>query len=143
MGMSADDQQTFDGLINHLKNAFQSGDTMSELIRNFYSQQQRKNESEDIFVDDLRIPVRNILACKPSFRAEANEQLKHQYAHKLLDQHYAAIAHSVLQKSHHTESFTQFHGHLALTFGSHSKAGKISSQAATVETTSSMISEKS
>ena len=25
MGMIADDQQTFDGLVNHLKNAFQSG----------------------------------------------------------------------------------------------------------------------
>ena len=32
MGMITDDQQTFDGLVNHLKNAFQSGETISELI---------------------------------------------------------------------------------------------------------------
>ena len=84
-----------------------------------YSQHQKKNESEDVFVDDLQILVRKIIAHKPSFRAEANKQLKHQYAHKLHDQYYAAIAHSALQTSDHMESFTQFCGHLALIFGSH------------------------
>ena len=37
MGMITDDQQTFDGLVNHLKNAFQSGEIVSELISDFYS----------------------------------------------------------------------------------------------------------
>ena len=73
--------------------------TLSELTSDFYSQQQRKNESEDIFANDLQILVRKIIA---------TEQLKHQYAHKLHDQYYAAIAHSALQTSDHTESFTQF-----------------------------------
>ena len=36
MGMIANDQQTFDGLVNHLKNAFQLEDTVSELISDFY-----------------------------------------------------------------------------------------------------------
>ena len=36
MGMIADDQQTFDGLVNHLKNAFQLGETISKLISDFY-----------------------------------------------------------------------------------------------------------
>ena len=143
MGMIADDQQTFDGLVNHLKNAFQSGETVSELISDFYGQHQKKNELEDAFADDLQILVRKIIAQKPSFRAEANEQLKHQYAHKLHDQYYAAIAHSVLQTSNPMETFTQFWGQLALTFGSHSRLGKISSQAAAIETTTSTISEVS
>ena len=141
MGMIADDQQTFNGLVNHLKNAFQSGETMSKLISDFYGCHQKRNESEDVFADDLQILVRKIIACKPSFRAEANEQLKHQYAHKLHDQYYAAIAHSVLQTSDHMESFTQFHGHLALTFSSCSKLGKISSWATAIKTTASTISE--
>ena len=141
MGMIVDDQHTFDGLNNHLKNAFKSGETMSELISDFYSWHQRKNESEDIFADDLQILVRKIIACKPSFRAEVSEQLKHQYAHNLHDQYYAAIAHSVLQTSDHMESSTQFCGPLALTFGSCSKSGRISSWAAAVETTSSTILE--
>ena len=100
MGMIVDDQQTFDDLVNHLKNAF---------------------------ADDLQILVRKIIAHKPSFWAEANKQLKQQYAHKLHDQYYAAIVHSLLQTSDHTESFTQFHGCLALMFGSHNRLGKISS----------------
>ena len=99
MSMIVDEQQTFDGLVNHLKNAFQSGETVSELISDFYGQHQKKNELEDAFADDLQILVRKIIARKPSFRAEANEQLKHQYAHKLHDQYYAAIACSVLQTS--------------------------------------------
>ena len=127
MGMIADDQQSFDGLVNHLKHAFQSGETMSELISDFYSCHQRKNESEDAFVDDLQILVRKIIACKPSFRAEMNEQLKNQYAHKLHNQYYAVIACSVLQTSGPSETFTQFWGRLALTFGSHSRSGKVSS----------------
>ena len=40
MGMIADDQQTFDGLGDNLKNAFQLGETVSELISDFYSQHQ-------------------------------------------------------------------------------------------------------
>ena len=53
MGMVADEQQTFEGLIQHLKNAFQSGETTSELISNFYARAQKKNESEEAFVDEL------------------------------------------------------------------------------------------
>ena len=125
MGMIVDDQQTFDGLVNHLKNAFQSGETVSELISDFYSQHQKKNELEDAFADDLQILVRKIIAQKPSFREEANEQLKHQYAYKLHDQYYAAIAHSVLQTSDQMETFTQFWGRLAPMFGSHSRLEKL------------------
>ena len=66
MGMIADDQQTFNGLVSHLKNAFQSGETMSGLISNLYGCHEIKNESEDVFVDDLQILVRKIIAHKPS-----------------------------------------------------------------------------
>ena len=110
MGMITDDQQTFNGLVNHLKNAFQSDETMSKLISNFYGYHQKRNESEDVFAEDLQILMRNIIAHKPSFRAEANKQLKHQYAHRLHDQYYAAIARSALQTSDHMKSLTQFCG---------------------------------
>ena len=50
---------------------------MTELISDFYCSQPRKNELEDIFADNLHILVRKIIAHKPFFRAEANEQLKH------------------------------------------------------------------
>ena len=141
MGMIMDDQQSFDGLVNHLKHAFQLGETVSELISDFYSRHQKKNELEDAFADDLQILVRKIITRKQSFRAEANEQLKNQYAHKLHDQYYAAIACSVLQTSDPSETFTQFWGCPALTFGNCGRLGKVSSQTAAIETTASMISE--
>ena len=62
MGMIVDDQQTFNGLVNHLKNAFQSGETVSELISDFYGHHQKRNESEDVFANDLQILVRKIIA---------------------------------------------------------------------------------
>ena len=42
MGMVADEQQTFEGLMQHLKNAFQSGETTSELISDFMQGPKRK-----------------------------------------------------------------------------------------------------
>ena len=141
MGMVADDQQTFEGLVQHLKNAFQSGETTSELISNFYARAQKKNESEEAFADDLQILVHKIIARKPEFREDANEQLKSQFAHKLKDPYYAVIARSMLQSSGDSETFTQFRGHLAMTFGGRSKLGKTSSHAAAIETSSYVILE--
>ena len=106
MGMMAEEDQSFEGLIDHLCDAFQSGETLSELISNFYGQSQKTRQAEDTFADDLQVLARKIIAQKPSFRKEANQQLKAQYAHKLWDQYYAAMAHSALQSSLEEESFT-------------------------------------
>ena len=73
MGMVAEDQQTFEGLIQHLKNAFQSGKTISELINDFHSLGQKKNKSEDVFAEDLQVLVWKIIARKPEFKTDANE----------------------------------------------------------------------
>ena len=137
-----DDQQTFEGLVQHLKNAFQSGETISELISDFYARAQKKNESEEAFADDLQILVCKIIARKPEFREDANEQLKSQFAHKLKDPYYAAIARSMLQSSGDSETFTQFWGHLAMMFGGRSKSGKTSSHTAAIETSSYVILEE-
>ena len=72
MGMVAEDQQTFEGLVQHLKNAFQSRKTISELISDFYGRAQKKNESEDVFVDDHQVLVQKIIARKLKFRTDAN-----------------------------------------------------------------------
>ena len=66
MGMVADEQQTFEGLVQHLKNAFQSRET-SKLTSDFYARAQKKNESEEAFVDELQILVCKIIARKPEF----------------------------------------------------------------------------
>ena len=61
MGMVAEDQQTFEGFVQHLKNAFQSGKTISKLISDFYGWTQKKNKSEDMFADNLHILVQKII----------------------------------------------------------------------------------
>ena len=142
MGMVTDDQQTFEGLIQHLKNAFQSRETTSKLISDFYARAQKKNESQEAFADDLQILVCKIIARKPEFREDVNEQLKSQFAHQLKDPYYAAIARSMLQSSGDSETFMQFWGHLAMTFGGRSKSGKTSSHTAAIETSSYVISEE-
>ena len=53
MGMVTEDQETFEGFVQHLKNAFQSGETVSELVSDFYALVQKRNEYEDVFADDL------------------------------------------------------------------------------------------
>ena len=108
MGMVMDEQQTFEELMQHLKNAFQSGKTISVLITDFYCWAQKKSKSENSFADNVQVLVWKIIARKPEFRKDANEQLKSQYAPKLKDPYYAAIAHSMLQSLDITESFTQF-----------------------------------
>ena len=67
MGMVAEEQQTFEGLVQHLKNAFQSGETISELISDFYGWAQKKNKSEDTFADELQTLVQKIIARKLEF----------------------------------------------------------------------------
>ena len=104
IGMVTDEQQIFKGLVQHLKNAFQSGETTSELISDFYARAQKKNESEEALADELQILVHKIIARKPEFREDANEQLKSQYAHKLKDPYYAEIAQSMLQSLEDSES---------------------------------------
>ena len=93
-------------------------------------------------MDELQILVHKIIARKPEFRKDANEQLKSQYAHKLKDTYYAAIAHSMLQSLEDSESFAQFRGHLAMTFGGRSRLGKTSSHTAAIKTSSYVISKE-
>ena len=131
MGMVAEEDQSFEGLIDHLCDAFQSGETLSELISNFYGWSQKTRETEDTFADDLQVLARKIIAHKLSFMKEANQQLKAQYMHKLQDQYYAAMAHSALQSSPEEESFMQFRGHLVTMFGGHSRQSQSSASSAT------------
>ena len=142
MGMVADEQQTFEGLIQHLKNAFQSGETTSEPISDFYARAQKKNESEEAFADELQILVHKIIARKLEFREDANEQLKSQSVHKLKDPCYAVIVRSMLQSSEDSESFTKFWGHLVMMFGGRTKLDKTRSHTAAIETSSYVISKE-
>ena len=90
MGRVAEKDQSFECLVEHLCDAFQSDEMLSILISNFYGQSQENRETEDTFVDDMQVFTRKSIAWKQSFCLEANHQFKAQYTHKLWDPYYAA-----------------------------------------------------
>ena len=85
MGIVVEEEESFEGLIEHLHDAFKSGKTHSKLISDFCGESQKTRENEDTFTDDLQVLARKIIVCKPPFHLEVNNQLKAQYVHKLQD----------------------------------------------------------
>ena len=57
MGMVAEENQSFEGLVEHMCDVFQWGKTLSELISDFYGWSQKTRETEDTFIDDLQVLV--------------------------------------------------------------------------------------
>ena len=121
LGLTPEQEQCFQGLIDHLSLAFQSCETVSSLIADFYNQCQRTRETEDAFTDELQILVRKIITRKWEFINEANQALKHQFAQNLRDPYFGVVARGQCLSSPDSESFTQFRGRLALMFNSQGK----------------------
>ena len=61
LGLTPEEEQSFQGLIDHLSLTFQSCKTVSSLIADFYNQFQKTRETEDAFADELQILVRKIV----------------------------------------------------------------------------------
>ena len=121
LGLTPKQEQSFQGLIDHLSLTFQSCETVSSLIADFYNRCQRTRETEDAFADELQILVRKIIARKPEFINEANQALKHQFAQNLRDPYFGVVARGQCLSSPDSKSFTQFRGRLALMFNSWGK----------------------
>ena len=79
-------------MLRHLSLAFQTCETVSSLIADFYNQSQKIRETEDAFADKLQVLVRKIVAQKPEFISEANQALKHQFAQNLRDPYFRVVA---------------------------------------------------
>ena len=58
LGLTAKEEQSFQGLIDHLSLICQSCKTVSSLIADFYNRFQKTRETEDAFADELQILVR-------------------------------------------------------------------------------------
>ena len=121
LGPTPEEEQSFQGLIDHLSLAFQSWETVSSLIADFYNGSQKIRETEDAFADELQVLVQKIVARKPEFIGEANQGLKHQFAQNLRDPYFRVVARGQCLSSPDSESFTQFQGRLALMFNSQGK----------------------
>ena len=103
---------------------FQFCETVISLIWDFYDQSQKARETEEMFTNKLQILVRKIVACKPKFLGEANQALKHQFAHHLRDPYFRVVDRGQCFAFPDSESFTQFRHQLAMMFGSQGKYTK-------------------
>ena len=135
LGLTPEQEQSFQGLIDHLSLAFQSCETVSSLIADFYNLvPEDQGNWRCLRADELQILVRKIIARKPEFIHEANQALKHQYAQNLRDPYFGVVARGQCLSSPDSESFTQFRGRLALMFNSWGKQ-----QCARVNVTSTAV----
>ena len=141
MGMVLEEDQSFKGLIDHLHGAFQSGKMLSVLISDSYGQSQKAWETKDTFADNLQVLAQNIIAHKPSFHLEADNQLKAQSMHKLWDPYYVAMDCYALQSSLEEETFTRFWGCLVTMFGGHARWSKSSVTSKGIDTEVNQISD--
>ena len=121
LGLTPEEEQSFQGLIDHLSLAFQSCEMVSSPIADFNNLSQKIWETEDAFADELQVLVRKTVARKPEFKSEANQALKHQFAQNLRDPYFGVVARGQCLSSPDSESFTQFQGRLALMFNSWGK----------------------
>ena len=121
LGLTPKDEQSFQGLIDHLSLVFQSCETVSSLIADFYNWFQKTRETEDALADKLQVLVRKIVARKLEFIHEANQALKHQFAQNLRDPYFRVVARGQCLSLPDSKSFTQFRGRLALMFNSWGK----------------------
>ena len=109
---------SYKALIEHLRTSFETGESFSSLVSDFYSRSQCNKETEDQFANELQVLSRKVLSIHPEWRAEVNDALKTQFAFRLCDPYLAAMAHNFLKTQGKDMSFTQFHAKCVFMFGS-------------------------
>ena len=70
VGLTPKEEQSFQGLVDHLSPVFQSWRMVNSLIADFYNWFQKTQETKDAFTDELQVLVRNIVTQKPEFMRE-------------------------------------------------------------------------
>ena len=106
------DNQTFSGLMKELSTAFSSCEDDASLMAEFYSRKQLAKENDDDFAEQLQLLARKVITAKPTFRAEAQQALKQQFANGLKDQYHQVTARSIL-KSKPDLTFVEFRSEIA------------------------------
>ena len=71
--LDTNDQWSYFGLIEHLKTSFESGETFSSLLGDFYARCQKPKETEDQFTDELQILARKVISICPKWKSQVNK----------------------------------------------------------------------
>ena len=128
---------SYKALIEHLRTSFETGESFSSLVGDFYSRSQCNKETEDQFANELQVLSRKVLSIQPEWRAEVNEALKTQFAFRLHDPYLAAMARNFLKTQGKDMSFTQFCAECVFMFGSQTKKVKVSTATHAIENVTS------
>ena len=112
-------------LVEHLRTSFESSETFSSLVGDFYSCIQQPWETEDLFADELQILGQKVISVRPNWKQEANEALKTQFALQLRDPYLVAMVCNLLKTQGQNMNFTQFQAECISMFGSRIKAPKL------------------
>ena len=91
------DQWSYSKLIEYPRMSFESRETFHPLLSDFYARFQKPKATEEQFADELQVLARNVISVFPEWRSQLNKALKTQFAHRLWDQYFAAMAHNLLK----------------------------------------------
>ena len=80
-------------------------------------------ESDDAFAEELQLLARKIINAKPSFKSEANNAMKQQFANGLRDTYRQISARNILQNKPHL-TFTEFRTEMSVILHSRGKRPK-------------------
>ena len=134
LGLTPKEEQSFQGLIDHLSLAFQSCKMVSSLIADFYNQSQKIEETKDAFADELKSWFKKLWLKSLNLKVRPTQALKHQFAQNLRDPYFRMVVRGQCLSSPDSESFTQFWGRSALMFNSWgNQCAKVSIRTAAVD----------
>ena len=63
-------------MIEHLRMSFESRETFSSLLGDFYARCQKPKVTEDQFLDELKVLSRKVISVCPKWKTQVNEVLK-------------------------------------------------------------------
>ena len=114
---------TFEKLMKELASVYSSTDDDASLMSEFYSHKQLAKETDDAFAEELQLLARKIINAKPSFKAEAINAMKQQFANGLKDTYHQISARNILQNKPQL-TFTEFRTEMLVILRSRGKRPK-------------------
>ena len=97
---------------------------------------------EDQFADELQILGQKVINIRPTWKEEANEALKTQFASQLHDPYLVAMAHNLLKMQGQNMNFIQFWAKCISMFGLRIKTPKMKTAANSVSSSGALKEQK-
>ena len=97
---------------------------------------------EDQFANELQILGQKVISIRPTWKEEANEAFKTQFASRLCNPYLVAMACNLLKTQGQSMNFTQFQAEYISMFGSRIKAPKLKTATSNISSSGALIEQK-